>query len=134
MIEEISKMEVMQKIEARIDNPTFLYFLDELLKKWEVEEKELEKIDNIMESICKEWGVTRKELMENRKNYEPRAVLFYMLKKHLKYSYETISKMFDKSKGNIWKLIDDLTFRINTMQDGKQAQRIKSIEENIIFA
>ena len=134
MTGEISKAGVMQKIEERIDNPTFLYFLDDLLKKWEVEEKELEKIDNLMESICREWSVTRRELMEDRRNHEPRAVLFYMLKTHLKYSYETISSMFDKSKGNIWKLVDDLTFRINTLQDGKEATRIKSIEENIILA
>ena len=62
------------------------------------------KTDNIIEDVCKVYGIELYDLMSNRRHrilVEPRQVLFYILHKKLNIPCVVVGKMFNKNHATV---------------------------------
>lgn len=121
----MTKEEIRVFLDNHLDNPYFIFFLNSLLPKWADLAKERLAIIQCVENICQQWGCTKDELYLDRKHYEPRNVLFYLLKKHLDLPFEIIGDMFLKKKSNIHKYVGEVEYVI---KQGKRTELISRID------
>ena len=104
--------EILSVIQGNMHREDFAQYMNYCVKKWKRLEVDLEIIDAIMSSICKQWSISKKDLIGDNKLAEPRAMMYYVIKKQVKLSYGEIGEMFSCSKGYIHKAVNDVTFMV----------------------
>ena len=108
--------EILSEIKGNMHRDDFVTYMSFCVKKWKRLETELQVIDAIMDSICKQWKIPKDKLIHNgnreRKFSEPRAMMYYVIKKQVHLSYGEIGEIFNISKGYIHKAVDDITFLV----------------------
>lgn len=129
----LNKDELLHKVNTYINNPYFVYFASSLLQKWETLTDELNKIDQITIIICTRWNITKDELVYHKKHYEPRNLLFFVLKTKMDMSYGDIANMFLKQRENVYKYITETTFLIEKGKKKELIQALESIEKSVTF-
>ena len=115
---ESQKQEISSFIDEHMQRNDFVMYMNYCVKKWKRLEIDLQIIDSIMSSVCKHWDISKDKLMEDKKLYEPRAMMYYIIKKQINLSYGEMGELFCKQKSYIHKAIDDMTFLVE--QRGKK--------------
>ncbi len=129
------KKEILSVIQSNMHREDFAQYMNYCVKKWKRLEIDLEIIDAIMASICKQWSISKEELIADKKFSEPRAMMFYVIKKQIKLSYGEIGEMFRTSKSYIHKAVDDIAILIeNGNPDGNEIIQPSKNEQLILTA
>lgn len=111
MSDQITEKDVMALIEGNMQQADFSKYLTLCVKKWERLKVELEIIDAIVCSICKHWGISKKELIEGKQYTEPRSFMYYIIKRQVRtLSYSEIGEIFNRPKSYVHKAVDDMAF------------------------
>jgi chromosomal replication initiation ATPase DnaA len=109
---EQTEQEIMASIQVNIHRDDFRKYLGLCVRKWERLKVELEIIDAIMGSICKHWGISRQELLEEPTKMEPRSMMYYIIKREVSLSYGEIGEIFGRPKSYVHKAVDGMAFFI----------------------
>jgi chromosomal replication initiation ATPase DnaA len=99
----IDKETLLSVVHENSEKPEFRYFLESCIRKWEQVRPEMELIDCVMDSVCKTWNISKKELLSERKYCEARSLFFYIIHKKLNLTYEVIGDMFGRLRANVYK-------------------------------
>lgn len=109
---------ILSEIKGNLHRDDFVKYMEFCVKKWKRLDVELQVIDAIMTSICKQWDISKQELMDEKKLAKPRAMMYYVIKKQVDLSYGEIGEMFGVSKSYIHKAVDDIAFLVEN-QNGR---------------
>jgi chromosomal replication initiation ATPase DnaA len=104
--------QIMESIQGNMDREDFQKYIAYCVKKWDRLKVEMEVVDVIISSICKQWGVSKSKLIEDKKLAEPRALTYYIIKKEINLSYAEIGEIFGINKSYIHKAITDVSFLV----------------------
>ena len=107
----VKKEDIISSIQENMHRDDFAAYMNFCVSRWKQLEAGQQIIDAIMDSVCKQWEISRQELLLSKFS-EPRAMMFYVIKKQTKLSYTEIGDMFDKERSFIHKLVNDMTFMI----------------------
>ena len=126
----VKKEDIIHSIQDNMHRDDFAAYMNFCVCKWKQLEAGQQVIDAIMDSVCKQWEISKQELLDS-KNSEPRAMMFYVIKKQTKLSYTEIGDMFDKEKSWIYKLVNETAFMIE--KHGKKSYIVKfeSIQKDL---
>lgn len=126
---------ILSEIKGNLHRDDFVKYMEFCVKKWKRLDVELQIIDAIMASICKAWNVSKQELMNEKKMAEPRAMMYYVIKKQVDLSYQEIGEMFGINKSYIHKAVDDIAFLVEDQGDRrvplKQQKNMVTIFQSI---
>ena len=126
-----NSVNILSVIEANIHRKDFAHYMDFCVKKWQKLELELQLVDNIISSICRQWHISKPELIDDKKFAEPRAIMYYIIKKQMNLSYGEIGVLFNKGKGYIHKAVDDMTFVIEKNAQKELCDKLSLIQKDI---
>lgn len=132
--ENKQQTDILYVIQRNMQRADFAKYMDFCVKKWNRLEVDLQIIDAIMSSICKQWSISKEELIANRKFTEPRAMMYYVIKKQVKLSYGEIAEMFKKQKSYIKKSVDDVTFLLEKKCEDKGKTQLSKNDKLILTA
>lgn len=127
----MSNSEIISKIEANMHRDDFANYMDFCVKKWQKLDTELQVIDTIISSICREWKISKGQLIEDKRFVDARAIMFYIIKKQMNMTYSEIAIMFNKGKGHIHKMVDDISFVIEKQSQKELCVKFDSISRNL---
>ncbi len=130
-------LSVIQEIQKNMHRQDFTKYMKFCMVEWQRQSIELDKIDEIMTSICKQWNISKHDLMGD-KTYmrftKPRAMMYYAIKKYIDLSYDEMSKMFQIRKSYIKKLVDNITFLLNQKPEKVVKNHLTKNEKLMIIA
>jgi hypothetical protein len=121
------QIEILSLIQGNMYRVDFLQYMSYCVNKWKRLEVDLEIIDSIMTSICKQWNISKKELIEDKKFSEPRSMMYYIIKKNIKLSYGEIGDMFRISKSYVKKSYDDIAYVLEKPSNNQQKTRVNDV-------
>ncbi len=129
-----NKTAILNNVKSAIDKPAFRYYMASCLKVWnETLGPETEIVDQVVESICGIYSLTIEELVNGKKT-EPRALLFYVIKKHVKtLSYEIIGDMFNRNKSYVFEKLTQIEFLVEKRKEKRLVSAIFEIEKKCFF-
>lgn len=115
--------DVLSLITANMHREDFSSYMGFCVKKWKRLEVDLQIIDAIISSICKQWSVSKESLVADKKLAEPRAMMYYVIKRQVNLSYGEIGEMFRISKSYIKKSVDDIAFIVEKKDEKKELSK-----------
>lgn len=129
-VKVVKKEDIISSIQENMHRDDFAAYMNFCVCKWKKLEAGQQVIDAIMDSVCKQWDISRKELLDS-KFRDPRAMMFYVIKKQTKLSYREISEMFDKERSFIHKLVNDMTFMVEKHGRKSFVVKFESIQKDL---
>jgi hypothetical protein len=123
--------EILSEIKGNMHREDFATYMGFCVKKWKRLEVELQIVDAIISSICKQWNISKEKLMDDRKFAEPRALMYYIIKKQVKLSYGEIGEMFGVNKSYIFKSVTDITFLVEGHGQKSMVTAFQSIQKDL---
>mgnify|MGYP000437975246 CR=1 FL=1 len=126
----VTKEDIISSIQDNMHRDDFAAYMNFCVCKWKQLEAVQQVIDAIMDSVCKQWEISKKELLDSKYS-EPRAMMFYVIKKQTKLSYTEIGDMFDKERSFIHKLVNDMTFMIEKHGRKNFIVKLESIQKDL---
>jgi|688.fasta_scaffold03012_23 hypothetical protein len=121
------QIEILSSIQGNMHRVDFLQYMSYCVNKWKRLEVDIDIIDSIMTSICKQWNISKKELIENKKFAEPRSMMYYIIKKNIKLSYGEIGDMFRISKSYVKKSYDDIAYVLENPTISQQKTMVNDV-------
>ena len=129
--QEHKQPEILSVIQENMHREDFAEYMKYCVKKWKRLEVDLQIIDAIMSSICKQWNISKGELIDDKKFAEPRSMLYYVIRKQVHLSYGEIGEMFCVSKGYIHKAVDDITFLVEEHRHKNMVSIFECIQKDL---
>jgi len=129
--EEHNNPEILSVIQDNLHRDDFAKYINFCVKKWKRLEVELEIVDAIMSSICKQWKISKQDLIQNKKFSEPRSMMYYVIKKQVKLSYREIGEMFSTRESYIHKAVHDITFLVEEHRQKDMVNIFESIQNDL---
>lgn len=126
----IKKEDIISSIQENMHRDDFAAYMNFCICRWKQLEADQQFIDAIMDAVCKQWQISKQELLDSKYS-EPRAMMFYVIKKQTKLSYTEIGNMFDKERSFIHKLVNDMTFMLEKLGRKSFVNKLESIKEDL---
>jgi len=92
---------IIDRVKKYLDNPKFVQAITTFINTFDKKEKDVDCINKITEIVCIEFGMTRNEVVNVKKNYIQRGLLYYILNEKKNYSITQLCNIFGKDKGFI---------------------------------
>lgn len=108
----VKKEDIISSIQQNMHRDDFAAYMNFCVCRWKQLEAGQQVIDAIIDSVCKQWEVSKSELLNSKHSGEPRAMMYYIIKKQTDLSYTEISDMFNKERSFIHKLVNDMAFMV----------------------
>lgn len=126
----ITKEDIMSSIQDNMHRDDFAAYMNFCVCKWKQLEAGQKVIDEIMDSVCKQWEMTKKELLDGKFS-EPRAMMYYVIKKQTDLSYSDIGEIFHKERSFIHKLVNDMAFMVEKHARKNFVTKFESIKKDL---
>lgn len=127
----MSNSEILSKIESNMHRNDFANYMGLCIKKWQKLDTELQMVDAIISSVCREWKISKSQLIDDKKFADARAIMFYIVKKQMNMSYSEMSTLFNKGKGYIHKATKIISTTIKNHPQKELCIKFKSISHNL---